>query len=109
MIIPLVPEMALQFTVSNNPKKSPREADFLVPLAGELNMVSTNGEVWKKWRSTMNPGFQAAHLMTLVPGIVDDALVFCEILEEHARKGDVFRMEDATTRLTVDIIGKVVL
>lgn len=47
--------------------------------------------------------------MTLVPGIVDDSMVFAEKLSEHAEKGGVFRMEEAATRLTVDIIGKVAL
>lgn len=47
--------------------------------------------------------------MTLVPGIVDDSLVFAEKLTEHAEKGEVFRLEEDATRLTVDIIGKVTL
>ena len=57
----------------------------------------------------MNPGFAASHLMTLAPGIVDDAVVFTEKLAEHAEKGEVFRLEEDATRLTVDIICKVCL
>lgn len=47
--------------------------------------------------------------MTLVPGIVDDSIVFTKKLAEHAEKGEAFRMEEDATRLTVDIIGKVTL
>lgn len=54
-------------------------------------------------------GFSTQHLLTLVPGIVDDALVYVEKLTEHAHKQDLFRLEEDTTRLTVDVIGKVVL
>ena len=83
--------------------------DYMYHLTGGKNLVSMHGAEWKTWRSIFNPGFSASHLMTLVPGIVDDSMVFCEILREHAEKGDVFRLEDLSTKLTVDIIGKVVL
>lgn len=56
-----------------------------------------------------NPGFATQHLMTLVPGIVSDAEVFVSNLEKHVEKGDVFKLEEVTTRLTIDIIGKVAL
>ena len=36
-------------------------------------------------------------------------MVYVEKLTEHAQKQDVFRLEEDTTRLTVDVIGKVVL
>ena len=47
--------------------------------------------------------------MTLVSGIVDDALVLMEVLAEHAKAQDVFVFEEVATRVTVDIIGRVVL
>lgn len=47
--------------------------------------------------------------MTLVPDIVDDGVVFTAKLSEHAERGEVFRLEEDATRLTVDIIGKVAL
>jgi cytochrome P450 len=57
----------------------------------------------------MNPGFAASHLITLAPGIVEDVIIFTDKLAEHAEKGEVFRLEEDATRLTVDIIGKVCL
>lgn len=47
--------------------------------------------------------------MTLVSGIVDDCLVFCDILSEQARTSKAVRMETLATKLTVDVIAKVVM
>lgn len=87
-----------------------REVDkFLQHFGGPGNLVSSEGALWRKWRSAFNPGFSANHLMSLVPVILDECEIFCEILTKHAENKDVFRMERDTTRLTVDIIGKVAL
>jgi len=79
---------------------------YLSPITGAHSLIYMEGKEWKKWRSIFNPGFSHSHLMTLIPGIVEDSLVFCDILQEHARKADVFRLEELATRVTVDIIGK---
>jgi len=76
------------------------------PVVGDHSILTMEGKEWRTWRSVFNPGFSHSNIMTLVPGIVEDSLVFCDVLEEHARKGDVFRLEDAATRVTVDIIGE---
>lgn len=47
--------------------------------------------------------------MSLVPGMVDQGVIYTDVLAEHAATGDVFRLEEATTRLTIDVIGKVAL
>ena len=47
--------------------------------------------------------------MTLVDGIVDDSLTFMDMLAEHAEAKDIFSLEEAATRATVDIIGRVAL
>lgn len=98
-----------QLNVDHQLPKHPGMAIFMVPLAGPGDLVASNGAHWKKWRSIMNPGFAASHLMTLVPGIVDHSVIFTEKLAEHAEKGEVFRLEEDVTRLTVDVIGNVAL
>jgi len=98
-----------QFTVKHSLPKHAEVGKFMQHLGGPGNLVSSEGAEWKKWRSAFNPGFSANHLMSLVPAIVDDVLVFNEIMTKHAKNNDLFRMERATTNLTVDIIGKVVL
>ena len=47
--------------------------------------------------------------MTLMEGIVEDTLVFCDNLDKYAKSGTTFSLDDAATRLTIDIIGRVAL
>ena len=47
--------------------------------------------------------------MKLVPEMIKDVLVFRDILREHAKTGDIFRLEDQTINFTLDIIGRVTL
>ena len=47
--------------------------------------------------------------MTLVPYIVDASMVFYEVLCGKAETGELFQLEEYATRLTIDIIGKIVL
>lgn len=104
------PELSSQYvTTTQSLPKSDLVNDYLYRLLGRNNMVSLEGEKWKTLRSMFNPGFASAHLMTLVPYIVDQSLVFCDVLREAAKSGELVEMEELATRLTVDIIGKVVL
>ncbi|KAK5003056.1 hypothetical protein LTR28_010641, partial [Elasticomyces elasticus] len=106
MLIIASPELAQQVS---NWNKHQIVRDILPALTGYHNMIAMEGKEWKTWRSIFNPGFSLSSLMSLVPGIVEDSLVFCDVLTEHAQKEDVFRLEEAATRLTIDIIGKVIL
>ncbi len=47
--------------------------------------------------------------MSLASYIVDESLIFCEVLARHAKDGEPFRLEEDATRLTVDIIGKITM
>jgi hypothetical protein len=65
-----------------------------------------------------NPAFSQSHLETLVPGMVEETLVFVDLLNDAAKGGDVLLMLDALTvsaslpeaydgqLLTFDIIGR---
>jgi cytochrome P450 len=104
------PEIVSQFiTTGQSLPKSYLETNFLNKFLGKNNMVSIEGGHWKSLRSMFNPGFSPGHLMTLVPYIVDATMVFHEVLEQKASSGDVFEMEEHATRLTIDIIGRIVL
>ena len=103
------PDVAYQVTVQQNFPKHEVVAGSIWPLTGMKNLVSMGGSEHKRWRTIFNPGFSNAHLMTLVGGIVDDSLTFTDILSKHAEKQDIFSLEEAATRLTVDIIGKVAM
>ena len=103
------PGTAQQVTVQTSLPKHHSIEEVIWPIAGHKSLISLQGQEHKKWRSIFNPGFSPAHLMTMVDGIVDDCLVFMDILSKHAAINDVFLLEEATTRVTVDIIGRVVL
>lgn len=47
--------------------------------------------------------------MTLVSQVVRDCEVFAEIMNDHAKNNDLFRLEPASIKLTVNIIGRLVL
>ena len=104
------PELISQYvTTAQNLPKSILETAFLDKFLGDSNMVSIEGEKWKTQRSMFNPGFSTAHLMTLVPYIVDSSLVFCDVINQKAKTNHLFQLEGVGTHLTIDIIGKVVL
>ena len=68
-----------------------------------------DGPMWKTWRNIYNPGFSLAHLMTLTPVILKEALISCEILQGLAVEQKLFLMKALTDKLAIDIIGTVVL
>ena len=103
------PDVAYQVTVQNSLPKHKSVTKAIWPLVGEKNLGSMDGAEHKMWRAIFNPGFSSAHLMTLVDGIVDDSMLFMEILGRHAEEQDIFSLEEAATKATVDIIGRVVL
>lgn len=102
-------DVLAEIAVKQSLPKHPLIEEFVQHIGGPGNLVSAEGTTWKKWRSAFNPGFSAAHLMTLVPLIVDECSIYRGILTKRAKNNELFRLEQATTRLTVDIIGKVVL
>ncbi|KAI9894092.1 MAG: hypothetical protein M1814_004862 [Vezdaea aestivalis] len=109
MVCIVDPSLAAQVTQVTSLKKHPTIGRFVVHLAGPTSLLTTEDEAWKSMRSMFNPGFAAAHLMTLMDGMVDDTVTFCGKLTKHAENKELFKLEEATTRLTVDIIGRVVL
>ncbi|KAI4256250.1 MAG: hypothetical protein L6R42_006327 [Xanthoria sp. 1 TBL-2021] len=109
MLIIADPAAAAQITIQNSLEKHSSTKEYVYPLLGEKNMVTLEGKEWKMWRGIFNPGFASGHLMSLVGGMVSDTVRFTGILSEYAAKEKVFELEEAVTRLTVDIIGNVVL
>jgi len=103
------PATLAQITTEHVLPKFPAIKDFLYPLANGKDIVSMDGREWKYWRTIFNPGFSASHLMTLVPEIVNETMVFCEVLRYHANKQDIFKMKALTDHLAMDVIGRVVL
>jgi len=103
------PEIAQQVTVLTSYDKHPELMRLTKPLSGDSNMVSANGEAWKKWRRIFNPGFAVGHLMGMVPNILDDAEIYVKALGTFADSGAVFRLEETVARFAIDVIGRVTL
>ena len=82
---------------------------FLQPIAGDEGLAVLEGAAWKYWREIFNPGFSANHISTLIPGMIEEVQIFKQLLEKHARSGDMLYLEEASLNLTIDIIGRVVM
>lgn len=109
ILVTASPSTAKQITQEHSLPKFPALRNFFGPIAGKYDLVTMEGPLWKKWRGVFNSGFGAAYLTTLVPEIIEQALVFCEILEERAASGAMFQLKPLTDNFTVDVIGKFVL
>jgi len=109
MLLVTDPAVAYQMTQETNLPKFDFLKTYMTPLTGEKDLLTMEGNEWKRWRGIYNPGFSAAHLMTMVPGIVEDTQNFCHVLTKYANAGGMFKLEEIVTRLTVDIIGRVIL
>jgi len=65
---------------------------FLKPIIGKTSIVTVSGDYWKKIRKMFNPAFATSHLETLVPGIIEEVMVFVDILESAAKGGSVLEL-----------------
>ncbi|KAF1976199.1 cytochrome P450 [Bimuria novae-zelandiae CBS 107.79] len=102
------PDLAIQASIKHDLPKPRDQQDSFRPIIGGPSLITMNEQQWKRWRSLFNPGFSASHMLELVPTIVDSVQVFREQLRGHVDK-DVFKLDDMTTRLTMDIITKTTL
>ena len=83
--------------------------NFTKPIAGEQNLLTMEGQIWKTWRSLFSPCFKPDHITTLLPSMVEDVLAFRNILEDLSQGSELFRMKDLTDNLVMDMNGKLVL
>ncbi|KAK2603647.1 hypothetical protein QQS21_004120 [Conoideocrella luteorostrata] len=107
-------EIADQLTKASNifptsPPKSSRSLQRLLYVTGHTSIFSQYGEEWKLLRKRFNPGFAPQHLVTFVPDILDKGLVFLGHLDSLCNSGASFPLVSLTTRLTFDVIGKVIM
>ncbi|KAI0114207.1 cytochrome P450 4V3 [Hypoxylon sp. NC0597] len=102
------PVAASQFTQVKSLPKDHVTIEYMKPLTNNLDMVSSEGQLWKSWRSRFNPGFSPRNLTALLPELIEEAKVFVDGLKslagENGEWGPVFQFEEKTTNLTFDII-----
>ena len=99
-------EVASQVQTSPGFHRHPFVKKYLRGLVGTKSIFVTQGAEWQRQRSWFNPAFSLNHLLTLVPGIVEEGLVFKEKLTEFAVSGEVISMNDAAMKLTIDVIAR---
>lgn len=109
VLIVASPFTAHQVTQEHSLPKFSGLRRFMQPIAGEFDLVTMEGQMWEKFRVIFNPGFSAAHLLSLVPDIVVEVGGFCAILREKMEEKTTFSMKQLTDDLTMDIIGRMVL
>ncbi|CAG8980589.1 hypothetical protein HYALB_00002587 [Hymenoscyphus albidus] len=92
-----------------SPKKPKSLVRWFQPIAGGPNLFTMEEELWKSWRGTFNPGFSQAHIIKLVPKIVNEALAYRRLLFEYAERAEIILLDEETLWFTMDMIGALVL
>ncbi|KAI3320738.1 cytochrome P450 [Xylariaceae sp. AK1471] len=113
MMMVLDAEVSTQFTQIRSLPKHPITRTFLEPLTDNLDMTSADGKQAKVWRSRFNPSFSPRNINLVIPELIDEILVFKELLGEMAGSNgswsEVFQLEERTTNLTFDVILRATL
>ena len=110
IVVIIDPDVAKQ--IQTSPKtftRHPEALRFLKDVLGAKGIFFALGETWSRTRGWFKPAFSMSHLLTLVPeGMLEETLVFKEILTELSASKQKFRMFDLLQRLTFDLIGRTV-
>lgn len=99
------PSATYQLTQEHSQPKAAGLRSFMRPFTNNNYLVTMEGQSWKQWPSFFNASFSASHLVTLVPDILNEASISCEILREHVRRKQTFCLEKVTVNLTIDTYG----
>lgn len=103
------PHAADQIMRLTSIRKPQNVFDAFLQMSGGPNLVTMPEVPWKRWRAIFNPGFSSGYMLEQVPKLVDPVNIFCEKLRQQARSGEMFQLEEATFRLTIDVIGLITL
>lgn len=92
----------------------PTKPDVLVQymhsdIAGGHQLLTMEGPMWKYWRNTFAHGFSSSHIMSVIPELIEEVLVFRDILLEKAEEGGKFPLESVTRNLAADLVGRFML
>ncbi|RYP36410.1 hypothetical protein DL767_003373 [Monosporascus sp. MG133] len=80
-------EAGTQFTVSPSLNKHDVVGDYLVLMTHGHDLFAGNGQLWKKWRSRLNPGFSSRHMATMIPEILEEVITDIRIDDQKAEEG----------------------
>ena len=78
-------------------------------LTGGISIFDAPADKWKPLRTLFNRGFSANHLISLIPSMVEETKVYCDILRQYAKQGDMFYLDPTNLRFMLDVIGRTAL
>lgn len=78
-------------------------------ISGGVSLFDAKAEEWRPLRTLFSRGFAASHMMSLVPSILEETHVYCEILRQHAKAKDMFYLDSTNLRYMLDVIGRTTL
>ncbi|KAI0397521.1 cytochrome P450 [Xylariaceae sp. FL0594] len=83
---------------------------WFLPISGRngLNLFTQNGAEWKRDHEIFLPFFNNSNLDATLPVVVEEMLVFRDILRDRSREKNIVLLETMLLRLMNDIIGRVV-
>ncbi|PGH05688.1 hypothetical protein GX51_02848 [Blastomyces parvus] len=106
------PKTGIEIT-QQNPKLTSNHPEllrrYLKPITGGPTILDMDEKEWKPWRGIFNKAFHSDRVMALVPGIVEEVLIYAETLRGLAETGEMCFLDPITLRFAIDIIGKSVL
>lgn len=80
------------------------------PITGKggINLFTQNGQEWKHDHQLFLPFFNNSNLDATMPSVVEQMLIFRNILRKRAQSVEMFRLEPLTQLLMNDVIGRVI-
>ncbi|OAX82916.1 hypothetical protein ACJ72_02723 [Emergomyces africanus] len=82
---------------------------FLKPITGGPTIFDMDENEWKPWRGIFNKAFHSDRIMSFVPGMVEEVLVYAETLRGLAETREMCFLDPITLRFAIDLIGKSIL
>lgn len=84
--------------------------NWFAPISGRrgLNLFTQNGAEWKEDHEIFLPFFNTSNLDATIPAIIEEMLVFRDILRQKSQHKDIVHLEPLTLALMNDVIGRVI-
>jgi len=106
MVLITNPDVARQVQTSPDVDRHPVFKEVLKGLVGDHGLFSTYGEEWRQQRALFGPAFAMSNLLSLIPGMIEETLIFIDLLTKKAVSGETFSMYQQVAGVTLDAIGR---
>jgi cytochrome P450 len=104
------PDMSTQILISPNlPKHQHFQQHYIGTLTKGVDMLSSNGDLWRSLRSVYSTGFSAKNISSMAPWFMEEIGVFKRRLLNAADTGQTVELEAYCLDLTLDVISRTAL